>query len=572
MKHLNINIDKFEIAWEEILKNINFVLNEKDKIAIVWWNWVWKSTLLKILYWEIKTFDWKIDNVWNLKIWYLNQIFSENENKTVREELKDAFTEINLMEDELKNIEKEMSENPENMDLIENYTSLLEQFNNIWGYNYNNKIHQVASWIWIFNLLEKNLNEVSWGQRTKIALAKILLESPDILMLDEPTNFIDLKSVEWLENYLKTKWTWGYVIISHDREFLDKTCWKTFEMQELRPITFYHTNYSNYILEREKVENKSLERWERQQEFIEKEEALINRFRAGSRAWFAKSREKALDRLEKIDKPYIPSKPFFFLNYLEETNEKIFTLKECFIGRKEPLFYINEVNLNKKNRVWIIWENWTWKSTLLKTLLWQIDILDWNIYKWKWLKIAYYSQMHEELDKNLSIRDNFEKHWIIMPEQQLISILKYYLFDKEDINRKVWELSWGQISKVLFAILGQKETNILILDEPTNHLDYDAREALEKAINKYKWTILFISHDRYFTNKIASHLWVIENQELSVCYWNYEDFKYKKEHWIDFDASLFDEEAQLNLTLEEKIWEKEARRIKQKFWRWNKRK
>ena len=190
----------------------------------------------------------------------------------------------------------------------------------------------------------------------------------------------------------------------------------------------------------------------------------------------------------------------------------------------------------------------------------------------KWLKIAYYSQMHEELDKNLSIRDNFEKHWIIMPEQQLISILKYYLFDKEDINRKVWELSWGQISKVLFAILGQKETNILILDEPTNHLDYDAREALEKAINKYKWTILFISHDRYFTNKIASHLWVIENQELSVCYWNYEDFKYKKEHWIDFDASLFDEEAQLNLTLEEKIWEKEARRIKQKFWRWNKRK
>lgn len=570
MKHLNINIDKYEIRWEEILNDIKFVLNEKDRISIVWWNWAWKSTILKILSWQIKDYHGQIDNVWNLKIGYLNQIFSDNEEKLVKEELKDAFIEINEMEDTLKAHEEKMWEEPENMDLIEEYTTLLEKFNNIWGYNYNNKIHQVASWIWIFELLDKKLSEISWGQRTKVALAKILLEAPDMLMLDEPTNFIDMSSVEWLENYLKTKWYGWYVIISHDREFLDKTCSKTFELQPLRPLNFYHTNYSQYLKEREKKEEKAMERWERQQEFIDKEEKLINRFRAWSRAWFAKSREKALWRLEKIDKPYIPIKPTFFFDYLEESNEKIFTLKEAFIWREDPLFYVNEVTLHKWNRIWILWENGVWKSTLLKTLMWKLDILDWNLFKWKGLKIWYYSQMHEDLDKELTIKENFEKHWLFYPEQQLIALLKYYLFDKEDINKKVWSLSWGQMSKIMFAILWQKENNILVLDEPTNHLDYDSREALEKAISKYKWTILFISHDRYFANKIASHLWIIEEWELSLCYWNYEDYKYKKEHWIDFDASLFDEEAQLNLALEDKLWEKEAKRIKQKFGRWKK--
>lgn len=571
MKHLNINIEKFEIRWEEILNNINFVLNEKDKIAIVGWNWAWKSTIMKILAWKIKDYSWRIDNVWNLKIGYLDQIFSDNEEKLVREELKDAFNEINDMEDILKSHEEKMWEEPENMDLIEEYTSLLEKFNNIWGYNWWNKIHQVSNWIWIFELLDRKLSEISGGQRTKVALAKILLESPDILMLDEPTNFIDLQSVEWLENYLKTKWYWGYIIISHDREFLDKTCNKTFELQPLRPLNFYHTNYSSYLKEREKIEEKAMERWERQQEFIDKEEKLINRFRAGSRAWFAKSREKALNRLEKLDKPYIPQKPNFFFNYLEETNEKIFTLKEAFIWREDPLFYVNEVALHKWNRIWILWENWVWKSTLLKTLMWKLDLLDWNLFKWKGLSIWYYSQMHEDLDKNLTIRENFEKHWLFYPEQQMIGLMKYYLFDKEDLDKKVWNLSWGQISKVMFAILGQKDNNILVLDEPTNHLDYDSREQLEKAISKYKGTILFISHDRYFTNKIASHLWIIEDGELTICYWNYEDFKYKKEHWIDFDANLFDEEAQLNLALEEKLGANEAKRIKQKFWRKGKR-
>lgn len=567
MKHLRVKINNLEFKWESVLRDIEFVLNEKDRISIVWWNWVWKTTLLKVLTWEIKNYDWRIDNIWGLKIWYLSQIYSDNEEKTVREELKDAFTTINILEEEIADIEIKMSENPENMDIIEDYNTKIEQFNNIWGYNYNNQIHQVASWMWVFDLLEKKLTQISWWQRTKVALAKILLESPDLLMLDEPTNFIDLKSVEWLEKYLKDKWKWGYFIISHDRAFLDKTCDKTFEVAPQRQLNFYHTNYSNYLIERQKREKKVLDDIERQQEFIKKEQALINRFRSWSRASFAKSREKALEKIEIIEKPYIPAKPKFFFDRWEEPSKKIFFFKEAFIWREEPLFFINEISMVLWQKVWIIWENWAWKSTLLKTILWKLDLLDWKYERWKWLKIAYYSQMHEELFEDLTIRENFEKHWLSYPEQQLVWLLKQYLFEREDIEKTVKSLSWWQRSKLLFAILWQKESNILIMDEPTNHLDYDSREELEKSIRSYKWSVIFISHDRYFINKIASHLWIIKDSELSLCYWNYEDYEYKLERWIDFDASLFDEEAHLNIALEDKLWEKEAKRIRNKYWK-----
>ena len=564
MKHLKINIKNLEFDWESILKDIDFTLNKTDRIAIVWQNWAWKTTLLKVLSSEITNFEWKIDNVWNLTLWYLHY---EDWNKLVRNELKDAFSEIIDFENKIKTAEKDMMENIDSIEKIETYTSLLEQFNNIWWNEYNNKIHNVASWIWIFNLLDKKLSEVSWWQRTKIALAKVLLESPDILFLDEPTNFIDMESVEWLESFLQNKWKSWYVIISHDREFLDKTCDKTYEVQPKRGITYYYTNYTWYLSEREKIEKKKVENYKREQEFIEKEEKLINRFRAWSRAWWAKSREKSLEKREIIEAPYIPKKPKFFFNFYWDIPDKVLSFKECFIWRKEPLFYINEVVLYKWQRIWIVWENWVWKSTFLKSIIWEIDILDGFFSRWKWLKIWYYSQMHEELDKEKSVRDNFELAWINYPEQNLIWLLKHYLFEKEDLDKKVKDLSWWQISKLLFSIIWQKEYNLLILDEPTNHLDYDTRESLEESLKNFKWAILFISHDRYFVNKLATNIWFITNNELSISYWNYEDYKYKQENNIDMDLSLWDQEAELNMVLEEKLWERKFKKLKDKFWK-----
>lgn len=565
MKHLRVKIDKYEIDGNTILKDIDFILNENDSIALVWGNWVGKTTVMKIITWEIKEYDGKLENIGNMSIWYLSQIYSDDEHKTVREEIKEWFKDICNMEKELGKIEKDMSENPENLDIIEKYTSILEAFNNIWWYNYNNQIHQVANGMQILHLLDRKLNEISGWERTKVALCKILVESPDILCLDEPTNFIDMKSVEWLESYLQNKWWNGYLIISHDREFLDKTCSKTFELQPARQINFYHCNYSKYVEEREKIEQKKMIEWERQQEFIKKEENLINRFRAGSRAGFAQSREKALDRLEKLEKPYIPLTPKFFFDYIWDENQKILYFKEVFIWRKDPLFFINEISLNKWDRIGIVWENWVWKSTFLKTILWELKILDGIFNKGKWVKIIYYSQLHEELEKEKTIRENFLNHNITLWDEQLIWYLKYYLIEKELIDKPVKYLSGWQISKVLFAILWQKQSNFLVFDEPTNHLDYDSRESLEKSISKYCGSILFISHDRYFVNKVAQKMWIIKDGELVVSYGNYEDYKYKSEHGIDIEMNLFDESSEMDMVLFEKLGEKEAKRIKDKY-------
>lgn len=567
MKHLRIKINKYEIDGNIILKDIDFILNENDTVALVWGNGAGKTTLLKIITGQITDFDGFIDNIGNMSIGYLSQIYNDNEDITVRQEIKNGFKDIIQAEKELEIIEKNMNEDPENMEIIESYTTALERFNNIWGYNYNNQIHAVANGMGILHLLDKKLTEISGWERTKVALCKILVESPDLLALDEPTNFIDMKSVEWLESYLQNKWGHWYLIISHDREFLDKTCFKTYELQPARELNFYHCNYSKYVEEREKSEERKMENWERQQDFIKKEENLINRFRAGSRAWFAASREKALERLDKLEKPYIPPTPKFFFDYVGDENERILYFKEVFIGRQEPLFYINELYLNKGQRVGILWENWAGKSTLIKTIIWELEILDGIMTRGKWIKKIYYSQMHEELDKKKTIRENFQKHNILMTDEQLIGYMKYYLLEKDMIDKPVENLSWGQISKLLFAILWQKESNFLIFDEPTNHLDYDSREALEKAISKYPGTILFISHDRYFVNKVANLMWVIKDGELTVSYGNYEDYRYKLEHGIDIEMNLFDESAEMEMVLMEKLWEKEAKRLKDKFTR-----
>ncbi|MFK7780123.1 MAG: ABC-F family ATP-binding cassette domain-containing protein [Candidatus Gracilibacteria bacterium] len=565
MKHLKINIKSLEFDGETILKNIDLTLNRTDKISIVGSNGAGKTTLLKILTGEITNYNGSIDNIGNLSLGYLHQIYSDDEDKLVREELKQGFPNIIKMEEKIEKAESIMNKDPHNIQLIEEYTSLLEQFNNIGGHDYNNKIHQVTSGIGVLELLEKKLSEVSGGQRTKIALAKVLLESPDILFLDEPTNFIDMGSVEWLESFLQNKWKGGYVIISHDREFLDKTCNKTFEVQPKRGLTYYHSNYSDYLVERDRIEKKKLENYKREQEFIEKEEKLINRFRAGSRAGWAKSREKSLNKMERIEAPFISKKPKFFFEFSGDLPEKVLYFKECFIGRRDPLFFVSELHLYKKQRIGIVGENGVGKSTFIKTIMREIEVLDGLFTRGKAVKIGYYSQMHEELDKEKTIRENFKKLGFNYPDQHLIGLLSHYLFEKTDIDKKVSDLSGGQTSKLLFAILGQKECNLLILDEPTNHLDYDTREALETELTRFKGSILFISHDRYFVNKLATNIWFINEGELSISYGNYEDYKFKLENNIEMDVNIFDEEAELNMVLEEKLGERQFKKLKDKF-------
>ncbi|MDD5213171.1 MAG: ABC-F family ATP-binding cassette domain-containing protein [Candidatus Gracilibacteria bacterium] len=568
MKHLKININNYEIGGTQILKNVNLILNENDKISIVGPNGAGKTTLMKIITGEIGDFDGGIENIGGLSIGYLRQINYDDEAKTVWEELKESFVEIQEITRKLDILEKKMSEFPDDLTVMQEYSDLIELFNNIDGYSYESEIHNVAGGIGIEELLQKKISEVSGGQRTKIALAKILLLKPDLLFLDEPTNFIDLKGVEWLEKYLNEKWKNGYFIISHDREFLDKTCNKTLELQAIgREVKLYHGNYTHYLSEREKYENIAVEKWQMQEEYLKEQTTLINRFRAGSRAGWAKSREKQLEKMEKLEKPFIPRKPKFAFEEFETSAENILYFKEVFIGRKDPLFYINELRLPKGKRVGIIGENGVGKSTFIKTILGELDVLEGQYIRGKGMEIGYYSQMHEELQKEKTVWENFESHGLHYTYEQLAGFLNYYLLDREVIHSKVKNLSGGQMSKLLFAILGQKETNLLVLDEPTNHLDYDTREALEQALQKYKGTIIFISHDRYFINKMSDFLWLIKDGELKVNYGNYEDLLYKIEKGLSFDDNLVDIDKEMELVLLEKIGEKELKRLKEKYHR-----
>ncbi len=562
MNHLNINIEKYEIDGTILLGPIHTIINSDDRIAIVGRNGIGKSTFMKILTGEIIEYHGTIDNIGGITVGYLEQIQFMDETKSIRDELKDAFEQIRALERTIQDEEAKLEITGE-YDL---YTESLEQYRLLGGYTYENEVEKVARGIGVFHLLERKLSEVSGGERTKIALAKVLLSKPDFLLLDEPTNFIDLSSVEWLEKYLEESWKGGYMIISHDREFLDRTCSKVIEVLGPLGIELFYGDYSYSVREKEAILERKLKAYEEQRTEFESEKALINRFRAGSRASFAKSRERALEKVELLEKPLMPQVPSFTFEIPKERPpEMMIRAEDVFIGRKEPLFYIRQISLRANERIGIVGENGAGKSTFLKTLLDTIPVLEGYLDLARNIKVGYYSQLHESLDTEKTIRENFHLHGLMYTTERIGGIIGKYNFSYHDTEKKVKNLSGGERSRLLFSILGQNPYDLLILDEPTNHLDYESRESLERALRKYEGTILFISHDRYFVNKLAEKLWIIDRGEMIVSYGNYEDYRYKKERGLSLDMSLFDADGEMNLVLEEKLGREEAKRIREKF-------
>lgn len=372
MKHLSVDVTRYEVDGTDILRGLSCVINENDRIGMVGANGAGKTTFMKIITGDITAYDGSISNTGSMSLGYLSQIHFDAEDRSVKDELRLAYTDILRLEQELAYAEEHMDD--ENG--VERYSEALEKFHIYGGYDYEREIDRVARGLGIFELINSSIKEISGGQRTKVALAKVLLSRPDFLFLDEPTNFIDLASVEWLEEYLNETWKGGFMIISHDREFLDATCSIIYDVEKVRPLEIYHGNYSKYIAEKYKREEKAAKVYEEQQEHLKSEKQLINRFRAGSRAGFAKSRERALEKVELIPPPLIPFRPTFLWNFTERPSDKIVYFKEAFIGRDEPLFYIPEVTFGAGHRIGIVGENGVGKSTFLKTILGKIPLLD----------------------------------------------------------------------------------------------------------------------------------------------------------------------------------------------------
>lgn len=338
----------------------------------------------------------------------------------------------------------------------------------------------------------------------------------------------------------------------------------------------------------QKNKNRAIEekKYEEQQLFIEGEKKLIQRFRAGSRAGFAKSRERALEKIDRLDKPETRRPIRFYFPYDKHGPETSIKIEDAFIGRQDPLFYIRDASLHRGDRVGIVGENGVGKSTLVKTILKQIRPLEGTVHIHENTRILYFSQLHETIDLEKTLAENFVIHGLEYTNERVGGILQEYGFEFLDYTKKAASLSGGERSRLLFAILSQnslasrdsravhrknfrdentyggifsaeyerqENSNLLILDEPTNHLDAETREALEKALSAYQGAILFISHDRYFVNKLATKLWIIEDGELSISYGNYEDYQFKKERGIDLDMSIFDLDGEMDFVLEEKL-------------------
>lgn len=553
MNDSNIRYNPMNETADIYHRKISTIINGNDRIALVGPNGVGKSTFLKIIEWTIREYTGNVENIWDMTLGYLEQIHFMDEKKTIRDELRDAFLELRNIEKEIEKEEIILSETGE----YERYTDLLEQYKVRGWYTYENEIEGVSRGIGIFQLLEK---KTSWRLRRGANQDSTCQDSPLPTWFSSPgwTNqfywplecrMARTLSHQYLERWIYhcVSWSWisGWnVQQSHGNE-VKRRC--------------YILSWWLLILSRGKNQA-SWERnkiYEEQQTMIETEKTLINRFRAGSRASFAKSRERALEKIEIIDKPETRKWVSFLFPYDKHGPETIIKIEDAFIWRQDPLFFIRWVNIDKKDRVWIVWENWVGKSTLMKTIIKEISPLEWYVHTHENAKILYFSQLHERLNTDKSIYDNFHLHGLEYTRERVGWIIGLYGFDYHDTDKKVSSLSGWERSRLLFALLGQYESNILIFDEPTNHLDYETRESLEKALREYPWAVLFISHDRYFVNKIALKLWVIVNQDLIVSYGNYDDYKYKRDHGIELDMSLFDADGELDLVLEDKLWSNE---------------
>lgn len=499
-----------------VLENITFNVQDGDRIGFVGINGAGKSTLFKIIVGELPFDSGNLYIAKDKTIGYLPQDMALNSSSTIMEEMLKVYQDIIDMEKQIRQLEEMISDEQyikdENVHsrLLGQYSNLLEEFSERNGYGYKSFIRGVLSGLGFSeNDMDKKIDILSGGQKTRVALAKLLLIKPDILLLDEPTNHLDLDAVEWLEDFLKA-YKGSVFIISHDRFFLDVTTNRIFELSNRR-LDEYNGNYSSYIREREVRRENLLKQYELQQREIARQEAIIERFRSYNREKSikqAESREKALDRIDRIEKPDREPQAarITFETRVRSGNDvlSIRDLSKSFGSR--TLFENINLEIKRGERVALIGPNGTGKTTLFRIIMGSVNPDSGNVELGRNVNTGYYDQEQSDLDESKNIIDEIWDTYPDLTETRLRTILGAFLFTGEEIFKPIKLLSGGEKSRVAMVKLILSKSNLLLLDEPTNHLDIISKEALEKALNNYDGTIFTISHDRYFLNKVAQRI------------------------------------------------------------------
>ncbi len=531
---LDVNKVSKNFGYGSLFENVTFSLNEGESISIVGHNGCGKSTLLRLIAKEERLDNGSISIKKDATVAYLDQIISDkSDDRVVKDILLETFKEINNLMNRIKKYEKLMEEDSEKY--LESYCKLLEEYSSLGGYDVDVRINTVCSGLGISDfLLNQNYNSLSGGEKTLVQLAKVLLLKPDLLLLDEPTNHLDISRVEWLEKYIKS-FKGACVIVSHDRYFLDKMSSKILDLSDIE-AKVYNTNYSGYLVEREKEFQKQLSDYKNQQIVIKRLQEQIKYFSERGMATNsstlcnrAKALQTSLNRIleRKVEKPKEQRELVVDFNETKRGSEIVLKSENLSVMKPNGDLILDDVSLIIKSRekVAFIGDNGSGKSTFLKVVLGVSD-LEYlgNFSIGPSVNIGYLPQVITFDGEKVKVLDYF-KNETCLDEQKSRAILASFHFFKEDVNKFIKNLSGGERVRLKLAILLQSKVNCLIFDEPTNHIDISTKEVLERAVEGFKGTFIFVSHDRYFINKFADKVVEFNNGNLTVYNGNYDYYK-----------------------------------------------
>lgn len=529
---LQANKTERSFAGEVLFDNINLQVDERDRIALVGKNGAGKSTLLKILVGEEEPTSGEINKKKDISLSYLAQDSRFESENTIYDEMLHVFNDLRRTDKQLRQMELEMGEKSgEDLDkLMSDYDRLSENFRQAGGFTYEADIRAILNGFkFDESMWQMKIAELSGGQNTRLALAKMLLEKPNLLVLDEPTNHLDIETIAWLENYL-VNYSGALIIVSHDRYFLDKVATITLDLTK-HSLDRYVGNYSRFVELKEQKLVTEAKNYEKQQKEIAALEDFVNRnLVRASTTKRAQSRRKQLEKMERLDKPEAGKKAANMTFQSEKTSGNVvLTVENTAIGYDgEVLSQPINLDLRKMNAVAIVGPNGIGKSTFIKSIVDQIPFIKGEKRFGANVEVGYYDQTQSKLTPSNTVLDELWNDFKLTPEVEIRNRLGAFLFSGDDVKKSVGMLSGGEKARLLLAKLSMENNNFLILDEPTNHLDIDSKEVLENALIDFDGTLLFVSHDRYFINRVATHVLELSENGSTLYLGDYDYYVEKK--------------------------------------------
>lgn len=534
---MQINVSNISVEYDgtPVIYQADFVIHENEKIALIGRNGCGKTTLLKVLTGEVEYQKGEDDAPYgiftsgNPVIGFLKQTSNDDKAKTMFDEILDAYSSLIKIEKDMESALEDLQNDSCDQN-VRRYSRLCEQFEREGGYTYKKEYLTAVKKFGFSNEdMQKPLCEFSGGQRTKISLLKLLLSKPDVLLLDEPTNHLDLEAIEWLENYL-CAYKKSCVIVSHDRMFLDKIVNVVYEI-EYGETKRYQGNYTSFTAQKQQAYDKALKDSIMRKKEIDRLSALVERFRyKANKAAMAQAKLKQIERIGEVGTPSNFDTATFKSNFQpeRETVEKAVVLDKLVFGYDKPLGQINTI-IKRGDKVGIIGQNGCGKSTLVKTIVHKIKALDGSATFGLHAQVGYFDQTSTQSFSTLTVLEDFQNEFPMLSNTEARSALGAFMLSGDDVFKRICDLSGGEKVRLALCKILRKKPNILILDEPTNHMDIIGKETLERLLSNYTGTVITVSHDRYFINRVCNRLIVFDGGKVELFDGKYSDYESRKQ-------------------------------------------